>query len=403
MISQELIERVKRLEAHVTQLRNVIRKNKSSQPCSSSKDHNHQRDFDFSKYNKRHIALKLLYLGWEFNGFVVQEDTTQTVEHYLFEALVKTKLIESRESSNYHRCGRTDSGVSAFSQVISLDVRSNLTEGKGVIKDSKDGHCTNGNTDELNYSNMLNKTLPSGIRCVAWAPVDQEFSARFNCLNRSYKYFFPKGNLKIELMEEAAQHLIGEHDFRNFCKPDPNVDHSIRNIMDISIVPFSADLDGYQMMVAKVTAKSFLWHQIRYLMAILFMVGQEKEKPNIVSKLLNVELLPKKPQYALASGLPLIFFECNFSEEVMAEWVTDDKTISDLVFELQSIWSHHMIKTQMIRSILNHLTEENHLQIDSQQEFLIQDKTRKHISLEKRQVCSKSLNGPNSVILIFNH
>jgi len=50
-------------------------------------------------------------------GFAVQEDTEKTIEAALFDALLKTRLIESRATSNYHRCGRTDKGVSAFSQV----------------------------------------------------------------------------------------------------------------------------------------------------------------------------------------------------------------------------------------------------------------------------------------------
>ena len=47
----------------------------------------------------------------------MQEDTEKTIEAVLFDALLKTRLIESRATSNYHRCGRTDKGVSAFSQV----------------------------------------------------------------------------------------------------------------------------------------------------------------------------------------------------------------------------------------------------------------------------------------------
>lgn len=63
------------------------------------------------------MALKFLYLGWEYCGFAVQIHTKKTIEEQIFNALLKTKLLESRESSNYHRCGRTDKGVSAFSQV----------------------------------------------------------------------------------------------------------------------------------------------------------------------------------------------------------------------------------------------------------------------------------------------
>ena len=93
-----------------------------------------QKSFDFTRYHRRHIALKMAYLGWDFHGFASQESTENTIESHFFAALSKACLIENRADCNYSRCGRTDKGVSAFSQVVSLDVRSNLTEGLGLIK-----------------------------------------------------------------------------------------------------------------------------------------------------------------------------------------------------------------------------------------------------------------------------
>lgn len=138
------------------------------------------------RYHFRHILLKFYYLGWDYQGFVTQEDTSNTIEHYLFEALIKTCLIRDRETSNYHRCGRTDKGVSSFGQTISINIRSKLT------RESEDNI-----NDELNYCKMLNSVLPETIQCIAWAPVSHDFSARFHCNSRTYKYFFPKGNLNI--------------------------------------------------------------------------------------------------------------------------------------------------------------------------------------------------------------
>lgn len=69
------------------------------------------------RYPKQHIAIKLLYLGWDYQGFASIEDSTRTIEHHLFAALTKSCLIESRETSDYNRCGRTDKTVSAFDQV----------------------------------------------------------------------------------------------------------------------------------------------------------------------------------------------------------------------------------------------------------------------------------------------
>lgn len=159
--------------------------------------------------HKRHILLKFYYLGWDYHGFTVQQDNTDTIEHHIFAALLKSCCIESRESANYHRCGRTDKGVSSFSQVISLDVRS-------ILKPEKQDTLS----DELPYCKILNRLLPSDIRCIAWYPVSSSFSARFDCKYRRYKYFFPRGNLDIDAMDKAAKYVIGNHDFRNFCKMD---------------------------------------------------------------------------------------------------------------------------------------------------------------------------------------
>lgn len=170
------------MRAHNTQLKNIIAKKTPPTPAER-----HLREFDFSKCDFRHIALKFFYLGWDYKGYVVQEDTTNTIEYYLFEALLKTKLIKDRASSNYHRCGRTDKGVSSFGQVISIDVRSNLKLNKSS------------EVEEMNYCKILNKVLPDSIQCLAWSPVEQHFSARFDCLSRVYKYYFPKNNLNIKV------------------------------------------------------------------------------------------------------------------------------------------------------------------------------------------------------------
>ena len=127
---EELIARVKSLEIHVQQLRNVIAKNdKSALPTARLKQK--ERKFDFNKHKRRHILLQVSYFGWDYAGFATQEEAGRTIESELFAALLQTKLVEDRSGANYHRCGRTDRGVSGTGQVISLDVRTNLLEGEG--------------------------------------------------------------------------------------------------------------------------------------------------------------------------------------------------------------------------------------------------------------------------------
>lgn len=128
--SEEALQaRVKALEEEVEQLKFQLRgksdgaqSDKGTMASSKVRENSGnskkgKRAFDFTAHPRRHVALRLAYLGWQYQGFAVQENTDNTVEARVFEALLKTKLIQDRQSSNYHRCGRTDKGVSAFSQV----------------------------------------------------------------------------------------------------------------------------------------------------------------------------------------------------------------------------------------------------------------------------------------------
>ncbi|EDV24213.1 uncharacterized protein TRIADDRAFT_26740, partial [Trichoplax adhaerens] len=255
--------------------------------------------FHFHRYNQRRVAFKLAYIGWDYYGLASQEGIEKTIEAELFNALTKTCLIENRTNSNYSRSGRTDKGVSALGQVISLNVRTNLASGPGVIVET---------VSELSYVKLLNKVLPGDIRILAWAPVDNDFSARFNTVSRTYKYYFPRANMNIEAMNEAAQRLKGEHDFRNFCKMDlANVSNFRREILSIKVqsieTPYVLQNQGFEMCEIIVCGKAFLWHQVRCMVAILFLIGQGLEDANIINYMLDIEKCNKKPQYGMASGM----------------------------------------------------------------------------------------------------
>nr|XP_023012293.1 tRNA pseudouridine(38/39) synthase [Leptinotarsa decemlineata] len=378
---EELIEKMKSITAHNQQLKNIIAKSSLSK---EQRQQNNLKPFNFSKCTVKHIALKLYYLGWEHKGYVVQEDTTDTIEHYLFEALLRTRLIKDRQSSNYHRCGRTDKGVSSFGQVISIDVRSALPKGADDL------------TKEINYCKILNKVLPSSIQCVAWSPVDESFSARFDCKTRSYKYYFPKGSLDIERMKVASEKLLGVHDFRNLCKMDVGngVTEFTRNILKISIEKRSKDdlENDYTIYVINIKAKAFLWHQIRCIMGILFLIGQRKEEPDVIDELLNVEKNPRKPEYSMASEIPLNLYFCEYDG---LNWQYDKEVLDQIIEKLNSIWTFHAIKSEMVKDMVASLeTDRKTLSIDCNKEEkclstnLFQKPSSKiYIPLMKRHTC----------------
>ncbi|CAM1509164.1 Fc.00g029030.m01.CDS01 [Cosmosporella sp. VM-42] len=208
--------------------------------------------------------------------------------------------------------------------------------------------------DELQYPRILNRILPPDIRILAWCPSPPPgFSARFSCRERQYRYFFTQpaftpeltaspadgvlrqGWLDIEAMRDAAKRFEGEHDFRNFCKIDPGkqITNFFRNIYEADIyevkdvgsslpyltsssfAPSTSTSEGEiypKVYYFSVRGSAFLWHQIRHMIAVLFLVGQRLEQPSIVSQLLDVETNPCKPNYVMADEVPLVLWNCIF-------------------------------------------------------------------------------------------
>jgi len=273
------------------------------------------REFDFSRHATRAIALKIAYLGWPYRGFASQgsNSRTPTVEWALFEALAKTRLTASAEdvfkSASYARCGRTDRGVSGLGQIITIRVRSNGAS-------SPD--------EELDYVALLNRALPSDVRALGWAPVDDELNARFDCKWRQYKYFFQKTiGLDMEAMREAARSFVGVHDFRNFCRMDAeNVKSFTRRVLECTI----EEAEDGKLMYINVRGSAFLWHQVRNMASVLFMVGLGHEPPSVVEELLDLERTPRKPQYPMAPEESLLLWRSGYDETRLN---VDDMLISD--------------------------------------------------------------------------
>ncbi|KAK4542022.1 hypothetical protein LTR36_007222 [Oleoguttula mirabilis] len=397
----DLLTRVTELEA---QLRALNTRHSSPSPPPKKKPRKPPKPFDPSRYNFRFIALKFAYLGGNYNGFEHHTNNTTplpTIEEELWKALRKTRLIfpEFRagqgeeevcwDGVEYSKCGRTDRGVSAFGQVVGVRVRSSRPKataedtngvghgringaleadsvadsdmldasagaqgdhGEGLSEEPTPGPVWDTIRDEHPYIQLLNRVLPPDIRILAWCPhPPPNFSARFSCKERRYRYFFTnpayacalgsgEGTLDIAAMQQAAEKLEGLHDFRNFCKVDAskqieNFDRRIFHAGVHAVRPESTDDDAVgqnglvgapQMPISKsgepelyyfeVRGSAFLWHQVRHLVAILFLVGQGYEQPEIVDQLLDVQSCPSKPVYEMADDRPLVLWDCVFPD-----------------------------------------------------------------------------------------
>ncbi|KAK4132895.1 pseudouridine synthase [Trichocladium antarcticum] len=319
---------------------------------------------DPSKYSTRLVALKLAYLGKRYGGFEYSASSAvPSIEEELWKALVKGCLILPEnpdkvafEPWEYSKCGRTDRGVSAFGQVIGIRLRSNrpvAPEAAGTEGDGKP--AWDPVADEINYPRILNRLLPPDIRVLAWAPtLPPNFSARFSCWERQYRYFFtqpayaplpgsldPSGGpgkegwLDLDAMRAAAKMYEGVHDFRNFCKIDggKQITNFNRRVFEADIVevddmgsalPYLSQHDFRPAGVAATDAvypkvyyfhvrgSAFLWHQIRHMVGVLFTIGQGLEKPSLVADLLDAGKHPRRPNYTMADDVPLVLWDCVF-------------------------------------------------------------------------------------------
>ncbi|CAN0065659.1 unnamed protein product, partial [Laminaria digitata] len=135
------------------------------------------------------------------------------------------------------------------------------------------------------------------------------------------RYFFLARDLDIKAMDDAASRIVGDHDFRNLCKIDvANVSNFVRHIKHASVRPVpspSPDYAGteyYRMCVFEVCGQAFLWHMVRCLMSVLFMVGRGHESPDVMSFLVDLERQAGRqpPHYDMAPDGPLLLHGCRF-------------------------------------------------------------------------------------------
>jgi tRNA pseudouridine38/39 synthase len=297
-----------------------------------------RRNFDYSRFRRRKIAVQLAYVGFLIpEGFVQQAPDDNTVEDHLFKSAAKCCLTESRELGEYSRCGRTDKGVSAIGNVIAFMVRSKAKPGEELPAVS----------DEMDYGLLLNRVLPEGIRCVRWAPVADDFDARFDCSFRAYRYFFVQNSLNLAAMREACALLVGENDYRNFCTHDvSNVTHFNRRILEAEIVETamqgSAD-PRFKMCYMYVKGTAFLYHQVRCTFALLRMVGLGLEKPSLISRLLDVKKQVQKPQYNPAGDAPLVLYETGYPEAKL-QWIENSADCQlKLAQHNYELWQRYML------------------------------------------------------------
>lgn len=217
------------------------------------------------------LRIDLAYDGTDFAGWATQPGQ-RTVQGDLEAALAT--ILRLPELPTVTVAGRTDAGVHARGQVAHVD----LDTHPGVLE------------------RRLRRYLPSDIRIKAVTEAHPDFEARFAATERRYVYRMtdhPAGPdplargmivahprpLTVDLMNEAAEHLLGEHDFAAFCRKREGAT-TIRTLLALRTVR------GGETIATTVRADAFCHSMVRSLMGCLVAVGERRFPPEFAAEVL---------------------------------------------------------------------------------------------------------------------
>jgi tRNA pseudouridine38-40 synthase len=251
------------------------------------------------------LRLDVAYDGTDFSGWAAQPER-RTVAGVLTEALERL----FHEPAGLTVAGRTDAGVHATGQVCHVDVPEPAWLAAGT---SRAAGADPGTVVVRRLAGML----PGDVRVQAVRVVPDGFDARFAALRRHYAYRVtddPAGPAPLRrrdtlgwsrpldpaAMNEAADRLLGEHDFAAFCRRKENA----TTVREVQRLAWVTEPDG--VLVARVSADAFCQAMVRSLVGALLAVGDGRHPADWPATLLRRRERASEVTVAPAHGLTLV-------------------------------------------------------------------------------------------------
>lgn len=237
------------------------------------------------------FLFKISYDGSNYFGYQ-RQNGLKTIQEKLEDAL---RIINAGKTTNIISTGRTDRGVHALSQYAHADIDINITPQK--------------------LKRAMNSNLPDDIHVISVKKVPDDFHARYNVKKKEYRYYMNLGEynpieknyvyqynykLNIEKMSEAIKYFEGKHDFRAFVTENKDKINCVRTIEKVNIRKLPN-----KKIVFIFVGDGFMRYQIRNMVGILIMVGQEKTTPSTVKEILDSKDRSKNGKTAPSQGLYL--------------------------------------------------------------------------------------------------
>ena len=242
--------------------------------------------------NTKNIRLDIEYDGTNFSGWQ-RQPKVRTVEGEIAHVLEHLTGVEPEIIV----AGRTDSGVHALGQVANFSSVSDM--------------------DPRDMRNALNSLLDPDVRIIRAEEVPLDFNARYDATQRVYRYeithrptsvwrrfrWYVKWSMDTGAMREAADHLIGEHDFSAFTYKDetrsPFISLTRATIEEIEPAGVAITFE----------ANRFLRKMVRMLVGTLVEVGRLKMQPDEVQDTLKSADRTRSGPCAPPHGLFLVRVE----------------------------------------------------------------------------------------------
>lgn len=279
----------------------------------------------------KRILLTVSYDGTGYSGFQAQKSGVPTIERELNRAVSELTGVETEVSG----ASRTDAGVHALCNLAVFDTESRIPPEK--------------------FANALNVRLPEQICVQSSREVPADFHPRFMNTVKTYDYViynarFPSPRRKrftfysytpfdVDRMREAAQYLVGEHDFKSFCSVHTQALTTTRTITAIEVferpceeeraaelvdtdIPCGETADnsgtgnaaaGTQRrgvapreIVIRVSGTGFLYNMVRIIAGTLMEAGRGAIAPEKVEEILKACDREKAGPTAPPEGLTLV-------------------------------------------------------------------------------------------------
>ncbi|MFQ9075008.1 MAG: tRNA pseudouridine(38-40) synthase TruA [Lachnospiraceae bacterium] len=249
------------------------------------------------------------YCGWQKqpNGICIEEVLNRELSKLLNEPI---EVIGA---------SRTDSGVHARGNIAVFDTHARMPADKICI--------------------ALNQRLPKDIVIQESCEVAPDYHPRKRNTRKTYEYrilnrrvplpdqrlnsYFYYYALDVDKMREAAQYLVGEHDFKSFCSIRTQVEDTVRRIYSITIKKNEDDRIDI-----RISGNGFLYNMVRIIVGSLVKVGCGFWKPEQIKEALEARDRSKAGPKAPAEGLTLISIE--------------EETLPAVIREKNEHWSYRV-------------------------------------------------------------